>query len=634
MRNEKIKKVLSVIDQITDYEDGFAFIYDQIPELNEHGLFVESMWEDPAKLVPVLVGGTLKAGGPTTLMELLSELRILAISDRRIKMAAFSSERAELFLRSVIVANLDLIFPDASEEMRELDNTTSRKITHLFSFLKRFISLENIRADLAEEIDQICLQRPVITDRALHILKTVQQEIKLNGKQKADKKLLKYLGAAFSPTDKTRELKPDKYKKFLATATDQELGEEASKIGVGMRDTGLSSVYHALLIRRLADEPTLLKKALGLDHTGKAELDKHQEFVTELINEFIHPETARSCYGLARFLDRSLLTQQPVKSGLERLMSAELHPEVEKNLRTSRPNAALKPLQLLVAECFGVLGQPLGIGQGWNPTCQSARGISLWSRHAPGKLLRMIETAAKTNNLTMRFEGQLLSSSELSAGLAKNFDYNLDAVSVVLVPQLDKIYNRMMELAALRADDPHKWVNPALYGHWIPVGFLSAYDYMTHSIRDYNSFMRTFYLTHHPKFNGGHDLAYPNPVGIFLTGANGGLLGFHAVSVLRVAEFEGEFRIYFLNPNNEGRQQWQSNIKPTVSGHGERPGESSLPFYQFATRLYAFHYNPSDLENLDSVDQETIDKVTEIAQQSWGVSYTWTDKLGLIVSPI
>ncbi|MEX0780902.1 MAG: hypothetical protein WD037_14270 [Balneolales bacterium] len=27
--------------------------------------------------------------------------------------------------------------------------------------------------------------------------------------------------------------------------------------------------------------------------------------------------------------------------------------------------------------------------QGWNPTCQSARGISLWSRHAPGKHQRM-----------------------------------------------------------------------------------------------------------------------------------------------------------------------------------------------------------------------------------------------------
>ncbi|MCH8557474.1 MAG: hypothetical protein LAT84_06630 [Balneolia bacterium] len=631
LRQEKVKKVLSLADQLTDTQEGIELLYEAIPKLHEAGAFSESMWENPEKLVPALVGGTLKAGGQTTVMEIMSELRMLAISEKRIKVSNFSDKLASRFLRFVIVANLDLIFPDASEELRELDTVTTRKITGLFSFLKEFLPLETIREDLAEEIDQICLQRPVITERALHILSTVRNELKLDNTHKADRKLLKYVNAAFSPTEKSRSSDPEAYAAYLENADEEELHAESGAIGSSMRDTGLSSEYHAVFLRNVRNRPVLLKRALGLDSSGRAELDKHREFVARLIEEVIHPETSRSCYGLARFLERALLSHQPVKSGLERLLTTTLHPEVSKNLRISRPKANLKPEQLLVAECLGILGQPLGIGQGWNPTCQSARGISLWSRHAPGKLLRLIETAAKTNNLTMRFEAYLLSSSELSAGLAKNFDYNLDAVSVVLVPHLDKIYNRMMELAALRGEDPHKWVNPAMYGHWIPVGFISAYDDASHSIKDYEKFLRTFYITHHPGYNGGHDLVYPNPVGIFLTGANGALLGFHAVSILRVAKYENEYRIYFLNPNNEGRQQWQSDIRPTVSGHGERVGESSLPFFQFASRLYAFHFNPSDMKDLNEVRKEEIDQVAEIAKNSWGVSYTWTagTELGL-----
>ncbi|MEX0995137.1 MAG: hypothetical protein WD599_06370, partial [Balneolaceae bacterium] len=329
-----------------------------------------------------------------------------------------------------------------------------------------------------------------------------------------------------------------------------------------------------------------------------------------------------------KLLERSLLSHQPVKSGLQRMMGLNLHEDVAINIKKSRPESSLDPRQLLVAECLGILGQPLGIGQGWNPTCQSARGISLWSSHAPGKLLRMIESAAKSNSLWMRFEGAIIKSEELLPGLVKELDYNLDAVSVVLVPHLDKIYNEMMRRASNRADDPHKWVNPAMYGHWIPTGFISTYDYLTNSIKDYEKFVRTFYMTHHPDYNGGHDLAYPNPVGIFLTSSTGKLIGFHAVSILRIRKINGQVRVYLLNPNNEGRQRWQDKIRPTVSGHGERPGESSLPFHQFASRLYAFHFNRADVEKLDRVDDREVMKVVDLAKSSWGESYQWTEPAG------
>jgi len=313
---------------------------------------------------------------------------------------------------------------------------------------------------------------------------------------------------------------------------------------------------------------------------------------------------------------------------LQRILGMKLHKDVEGNIRQSRQNSTLDPKHILTADCLSILGQPLGVGQGWNPTCQSARGISLWSSHAPGKLLNMVENAAKSNSLSMRFEGTVIKSDEQVLGLVKELDYNLDAVSIVLVPHLDKIYNEMIRRAANRYDDPHKWVNPAMYGHWIPTGFISAYDYLTNSIKEYEKFIRTFYITHHPEYNGGNNLAYPNPVGIFLTSSTGKLIGFHAVSILRVQRVKGQVRVFILNPNNEGRQRWQDDMRPTVAGNGERAGESSLPFHQFASRLYAFHFNQSDLEDLQSVDDEEVVKVTELAKNSWGESYQWLNQAG------
>jgi hypothetical protein len=274
------------------------------------------------------------------------------------------------------------------------------------------------------------------------------------------------------------------------------------------------------------------------------------------------------------------------------------------------------------------VGNPLGIGQGMNPTCQAARGISLWSQHAPGKLLKYITVTAAQNRLEMRFEGDVLLSDQLAEGLAPDLDYNLDPVSIVLVPHLDRLYNEMMRRASMRGEDPHKWVNPALYGHWIPTGFFSSFNQMTNTIDNFKQFVKTFYRSYHPYYNGGQDLVYPSPVGMFITTAHGDLLGFHAISLLRVAEdSEGEMRAYFLNPNNEGRQNWGQGIEPTVFGHGERPGESSLPFYQFVARVYAYHYNSIDLDDTEPLDEDEINEVLLLARESWGQSYTWVNEM-------
>lgn len=625
------KKLLSSLDLLTDSKEGIQFLYDHTGELVDAGLFRDTMWDDPARLVPSLVGGTLKAGGQSTIVEIVSELRILAIANGTITHKKFSAGKARTFLEETIVSNLDLIFPSGSEEIRSLDEDTRRKIDVLFQFLTDQISVDKIKGRLAKEIELICAQRPVVTDRVLKIIKTVKNKIQLTSDNDDDRRLKYYVNAVYTPSKKAGEFSPHEYKAYLDHAKRNEIVKECEELADRMHDTGLSVDYHAVLLRHVANEGALVKLALGLDNVGKAELDKHKKFVSELILKVIHTDTARSCYGLAKLLERSLLSHQPVKSGLQRIMGVELHEDVAANIRKSRPGNSLDPKHILAAECLGILGQPLGVGQGWNPTCQSARGISLWSSHAPGKLLRMVESAAKSNSLWMRFEGNVIKSEELVLGLVKELDYNLDAVSVVLVPHLDKIYNEMMRRASSRADDPHKWVNPAMYGHWIPTGFISTYDYLTNSIKDYEKFIRTFYITHHPQYNGGNDLAYPNPVGIFLTSSTGKLIGFHAVSILRVRKVKGQVRVYILNPNNEGRQRWQDNMRPTVAGNGERAGESSLPFYQFASRLYAFHFNQSDLDDLGKVDEEEIGKVTELAKTSWGESYQWMEPAGFVI---
>jgi hypothetical protein len=627
-------RLLSQVDVLTDSPEGVLVLLEHTPRLIDAGLFKGSPWEDPGRLVPSLVGGTLTSGGANTLMEVLSELRLVALAEGTLKHRRFSAERAERLLQEILVGNMDLVFPGATEAERSLDPSIRKKIRSLMTVLLERVPLEGMKGALANELEMMCAQRPIVTDRIVEMCQILHDRVPLDPEGEDDQRILRFLNAVHSPSPKAGDGSLEGYAAFLDKATRAALERECRALGESMRDTGLAVAHHALLVRTVRTRPTLLGLALGLDAAGRAEIEKHRSFVAQLVDRAIHPETARSCYGLGRILDRALLSRQPVRSGLARFLDLELDPSARKLIERARPDRSIHPRQLLLADCLGVLGQPLGVGQGWNPTCQSARGISLWSQHAPGKLLGMIETAAQSGDLTMRFEGQVIRASEVLYTGGEAALQGLDVVSVVLVPLLDRIYHEMMRRTAHRGEDPHKWVNPAMYGHWIPSGFASAYDYLTDSIRDYETFVRTFYATHHPRYNGGHDLAYPNPVGIFLTSATGQLIGFHAVSIRRVRSVRGRVRVYFLNPNNEGRQRWQADIRPAVAGHGEEPGESSLPFHQFASRVYAFHLIPEQVGDISRVEAEDVEKVVEIVQESWAGSYRWTDAAGMpVVTP-
>ena len=632
-RNEKAQKLVSQVDILSKTKEGLKHIYHKSLEIEAAGIFANTAWNDPKKLSPALVKGTLKAGHPTSAYEILSELRMLAYSkNRQGGGSEITPEAASAYLDEVLVHNLEFAFQELTEETRvSMAATEVKKAYNLFSLLVAESGLHGIKEKLAEEILLICEQRPVVTRKVREIIHLISSKIALNAETESDRVLLFYVNAVNSPTSLARKFSdPEVYADAIKNLTGENLEGEVEALAESMRATGLATPHLALMLLKLSRErQDLIPIALRLNKRGEAELNKHKELVVKLIEEIVSIDSFQCIYGLARVLEKSLLSRNAVKASINNLRMIKINPQVEKRILKSqtKPRKTVTAKQYLIAATLRVLGQPLGIGQGNNSTCQSARGISMWSQHSPAKLVNMIITVAAQNNLILRFENADLESMKLAKGLVDKMDYNLDAVSAVLVPHLDKIYSEMMRRAAGRGEDPHKWVNPALYGHWIQIGFASAYSYLTNSIQDFKGFMRLFYAAFHLDYNGGREMVYPNPLGIFVTSNSGAMIGFHAISLLRICkDQEGTMRAYFLNPNNEGRQNWGQGIKPSVYGHQEKHGESSLPFYQLAARAYAFHFNSLETKDyIKDVPADEVARVENLAKESWGKAYLWSE---------
>lgn len=632
-RPEKAQKLLSQVDLLSRTHTGLNAIFDHVLALESAGIFADSAWADPRRQAPTLVKGTVLAGHPTSSMEILSELRMLSYALGRTGVSDISSEEAAAFLEEVVVHNLEFAFDELTEESRtKLTPQERRKVVNHFRFLLEKAKLSGIKEKLAEEIHMVCAQRPIVTRTVRNLIETVYQKMELSEHNEADQRLLFYVNAVYFPGALVNKFpQTGAYAEALADAKPEVLEKEARSIGKFLHETGLTNPYLALMLRHcVQNQPDLVPVLLQLSTKGISEWERYKAYCTPLALETFNALNYRGIYGLKRILERNLLSRRAVRVGLTNLKLVNIHPQVEKRIvkTTADPAGEVTARQYLMGAVLSILGQPIGIGQGNNATCQSARGISMWAQHAPAKLINMITTVATANNLIMRFENSDLESMKLAKGLVDQLDYQLDAVSVILVPHLDKIYNEMMRRATGRGEDPHKWVNPAMYGHWIQPGFASAYSYLINAIQDFDGFVRLFYAAFHPEYNGGRQMVYPNPVGIFITTSRGDMLGFHAVSLLRVAmdKNSNSIRAYFLNPNNEGRQDWGQGIRPSVSGSGEKHGESSLPIHEFMARIYAFHYDTLEVRmRTEEVPKKEIETVVQLARESWGKSYQWSD---------
>lgn len=614
--------------RLMDTPEGRQHLYRFADQFDQAGVFADGPWEDPNKLQPSLVRGTLRAGDIHSIIEILSDLRMLAIAKGTYRHPAVSDEEARAFLNEVMALNLDFLFPGETEAERiEQNNKTIRRAQQMMQFIGDQITLTALAPALVREIDRLTAQRPIMVNRIVSIIAKARRL--LDGELEADERqaIERYVAAISETTALSRRVSGLRnYHKALKDADEETLTREAETFASSMRQTGLVSPYHTVLVRHLnRHHPVLLARALDLTGTGAAHLEEHAAFVSQLINVAIHPAMPQSLYGLARMLDRGVLSAPPVIPGLRRLIELDMQPEIRQLLLGAAPHhEGLTPNAILVAGTVSVLGQPLGVGQGLNPTCQTARGISLWALHAQGRLLGLIARAARDGDIDIEFEGNTIHSKALTGGLVEELHKELDPVSLVLVPHLDRIYGELTERSKFRGEDVHKWVNPAFYGNWVNRGFSSVIDAYSGAVTDYPGFVRLFYATHHPEYNEQHELIYPNPVGIFLTNVHGKLLGLHAVSIQRVArDPRGEYRIYFYNPNNDSTQNWGQGIVPTVRGHGEEPGESSLPFPEFVARLYAFHYNPYEQGDAYGVEDEVVERISALARESWGREYPW-----------
>jgi len=363
----------------------------------------------------------------------------------------------------------------------------------------------------------------------------------------------------------------------------------------------------------------LIPTALGLSQTGADAFHCYPALIDRLIDEAIFPETSQAAYGLAMMLERGILYAPPVAPSLWRQIRLSLCDAAAGKI-TAVFGSARSPECFLLADVLNVLGHPLGIGQGNYPTCQSTRALSMWAFSEPHVLLRIVAWAARDDEVVMRFEGEKVSSRELAAGLAAAPPVDVDAVSLLTVPHLDRIYFEMGRRSAGRGEDPHKWVNAEFHGDQVGHGFRIAVDVFTGGLKDFEGFLRDFYASYHPFYNGNLPVINPQPAGIAVTDSASRFLGWHAITIQRLAlDPEGVMRIYFFNPNNDSGQDWGQGIVTSTQSKGELYGEASLPVADFASRLYVFHYDPLEQGEAASVPDDEIAHAMTLARESWAL---------------
>tara|TARA_R100001440_G_scaffold64237_4_gene84704 strand:+ start:722 stop:2740 length:2019 start_codon:yes stop_codon:yes gene_type:complete len=619
----KAQVVFDLVRRVLLQEGGCAAIEARARSLEQAGVFEGTDWAWPEILIPSLTTWSLKSGVIDTLvLEALSELRLVAVAKGDYVHSRISAEQAHHYLTQVLAINLELLFGVATEAERVRLGHHAAIPRSLFKHLADRIGYEHIIDTLIAEIWRILEQRPIQTESVKQMITQIaicraNPDIDLGGSGSGADRLVSSL---FGPTQACRE-DPGVgiYEERIASMDSRGLLTEATGCARAMHDTGLVSPYHAVLLRFLLDQgDQLISEALGLSSTGRDCLLCYQELVHALINASVYPQTAQAVYGLALLLERGILYQLPVAPALWRQISLPISSHAAVRLKlvygeTPSPGARL------LEGVLCMLGQPLGVGQGNNPTCQSARALSMWAFNDPDYMLQMVVWAARDDEIIMHFEGQAISSQESESGVAVETPLDLDPVSLIVVPHLDRIYAEMGRRCIDREGDPHRWINPEFHGWWCGRGFRINVDVATGQLTGMDEFLRHFYASYHPYFNGNQPLIHPQPAGIAVTDSVARFIGWHAITILRIAlDPQNVMRVYFYNPNNDSGQNWGNGVVVSTAGFDEHFGEASLPFEEFASRLYIYHFDPLEHGVLANVEREALDRVIKLTHESWG----------------
>ncbi|BBF99234.1 MULTISPECIES: hypothetical protein [Pseudonocardia] len=620
----KLRRVLEQLRRVLLQPGGAAGVQARAQALEDAGLFLGTDWASPEILVPSFVGPGLHSGdADTVVMEATSELRMLAVARGGYAHPTISAEDAHEFLSQVLAMNLELLFTPPSEAERTRQGRTAQLIRDLFRHVAEEIGYDSVLDKLVDEIWRILRQRPIQVDQVKSLLTRIaiyrgDPDVDLG--TSSGNGIDRLVTSLFGTTEACREDPGlEVFRSRLEAMDTGGLQYEASGFARAMHDTGLVSTYHAELLQFLRHESDyLIAEALGLSDTGKNCLLRFRDLVHRLIEVAVTPQTAQCIYGLALLLDRGILYEPPVVPALWRQIALELAPVARERL-TEAFGTEPAPEARLLAGVLSMLGQPLGIGQGDNPTCQSARALSMWAYNDPDYLLQMVVWAARDDEIIMHFEGQPISSQESISGVATAMPIDLDPVSLLVVPHLDRIYGEMGRRCIGRPGDPHRWVNPEFHGWWAARGFHINVDVETGNLVDLDDFLRVFHASYHPSYNGGQPLIHPQPAGIAVTDSAARYVGWHAITILRAApDPQDVMRVYFYNPNNDSGQDWGDGVVVGTAGNGERFGEASLPFDQFASRLYIFHVDPLERGKPEKVPAADIERITGYIERSWG----------------
>ncbi|WNK19285.1 hypothetical protein P1P91_10475 [Halomonas piscis] len=619
----RLPRVLDTARRLLLTEGGCAALEARAEALENAAVFDGTDWAAPQQLLPSLTSQALKsADANVVVIEALSELRLLAVAKAGFAHPQVSAEHAHRYLTQAMALNLRLLFTPPTEAEREAQGRLALISRHLFQHLAARIGYEHIIDTLIEEVWRILQQRPLQTEAIKQMITQValcqaDPTIDLGASGQGAARLV---SALFGPTQACQEDPGvEIYRQRLEGMDHAALQAEATGFARAMHDTGLVAPYHAVLMRHLVEHSDkLVADALGLSSTGRDCLLCYRELVLALIRAGVYPGTAQAVYGLALTLERGILYQPPVAPAMWRQLGLTLSEWSRARLALACGDA-VPPRARLLEGVLGMLGLPLGIGQGNNPTCQSARALSMWAYNDPDYLLQMVAWAARDDEIVMHFEGQPISSMASLSGVATELPMDLDPVSLIVVPHLDRIYAEMGRRCIGREGDPHRWVNPEFHGWWSGRGFAINVDVATGKLIDVDAFLRHFYASYHPFYNGNQPLIHPQPAGIAVTDSTGRFIGWHAISILRASLDPGEqMRVYFYNPNNDSGQNWGDGVVVSTAGNGERFGEASLPFEQFASRLYIYHYDALEHGEPAAVSGDELARVKGYLSRTWG----------------
>ena len=297
---------------------GFDALYRRVRSLESAGIFGTSDWAQPAILQPALAKHSLReAGAVTTIVEAISELRMLAVSRGDYFHPGISAEQARHFLTQVMALNLDLLSGQLTEADRERPKQLGMIVQELYRYLISHLGYESLLDSLVAEVWRLLDQGPVQVDSICEMIGQIAKclyDPTIRTRRNSDATRL--VKALFAPTPASAE-DPGLavYEQRLKDMDDVALSSEATYFARSMFDTGLAS------------------------------------------DEAIYPETCQAVYGLTMMLERGSLFTPSVAQALWRQIKLRPSAETEQILIESFGDAR-PPRVFLLAGVINLLGQP------------------------------------------------------------------------------------------------------------------------------------------------------------------------------------------------------------------------------------------------------------------------------------